>query len=284
MPRVLLTGSNGFLGSRLSELIEREKSIDLIKSVRKTDSEVSSSIKCDLTNIVEVKNMLDEVKPDIILNAAAFVPKAQSDYESSQSDANVVMVENIIENSDAIFINISSMAVYGVSDRVLHSEDEEARPETAYGKSKNNIENLLRCNISPSLSIRIPGLFGPERKSGLVYNTFKALHFERPPVLPEQPLLWAGMDVRDAADLIVKVMLTWDFSIIDRKCVNISYPGLFSINSFVEIAEKLFDKKISYNIVHPLFGFDLHMLNAVGFMPETDFSSALLRVKYDYGF
>lgn len=284
MLRVLLTGSNGFLGKHLSTKLSLINNIELFKVVRNLDGNKNTSIKCDLTDICEVKGMLEHVKPDLILHAAAFVPKTLSDYESDSSAKNVMMVENILKHSTAKFINISSMTVYGSTGKVIRSELDNVAPETVYGESKFNVEKLLKKERLSSLSIRIPGLFGQERRSGLVFNVFEALYSRKTPSLPDTPLLWAAMDVNDAAEAVVNVALSWPFEESKHKAINVGYRGIFSINSFLEIAEQLFNTTIPYNVVHPQFEFDLALLDSLNATPEKSFKEVLFRLKRDYGF
>lgn len=284
MLRVLLTGSNGFLGKHLCTKLSSINNIELFKLVRNLDGNKNTSIKCDLTDVCEVKGMLEHVKPDLILHAAAFVPKTLSDYESDSSAQNVMIVENILKHSTAKFINISSMTVYGSTGKVVRSELDSVAPETAYGKSKFQVEALLKNKRFSSLSIRIPGLFGKERRSGLVFNVFEALHSKKQPSLPETSLLWAAMDVDDAAEAIVNVALSWSFNECEHNAINVGYRGIFSINSFLEIAEQLFNTTIPYDVVHPQFEFDLALLDSLNATPEKIFKEVLFRLKRDYGF
>lgn len=283
MTRVLLTGANGFLGKELVEILEKDNSIELIKLVRSARN-CSDVVTCDLTDQESVKSLLDNVLPDVILHTAAFVPKHLSDYESDLSNKNLLMVQNLLTHSDASFINISSMTVYGSADTVIRSETDSTNPQSAYGKSKLEIEDFLSTSKSPSVSIRIPGLFGVNRRSGLLYNTLESLSRDKPLVLPSEPLLWSAMNVSDAADSIYKIMKAFIEGRYSSNLINVAYTDTLSINKFVYICEDMFDKSLSYEVEHPKFAFCTANLRTIDAVPSNNFKDSLLKLKADYGF
>lgn len=283
MTRVLLTGANGFLGKELVKVLEKDKSIELVKLVRSAQN-FSNVVTCDLTDRESVKSLLDSVSPDVILHTAAFVPKHLSDYESDLSNKNLLMVQNLLAHSDASFINISSMTVYGSADTVIRSETDSTDPQSAYGKSKLEIEDFLSTSKSQSVSIRIPGLFGVNRRSGLLYNTLESLSKDKPLVLPSEPLLWSAMNVADAAESIYKVIKAFIEGRYSSKIINVAYTDTLSINKFVDMCEDMFGKSLFYEVEHPRFAFCTENLRAIDALPSNNFKDSLLKLKADYGF
>ena len=284
MTRVLLTGANGFLGSELVKVIGQDSSIELIKLVRLAQTSDTNLVACDLTNNENVKEILVNVLPDVILHTAAFVPKTKSDYENDLSNANLLMVKNLLAHSNAIFINISSMTVYGLSDKVIRAESDDTDPQSAYGKSKLKIEEFLLNNKSMSISIRIPGLFGFERKTGLIYNILKSLSNDEHLVLPTEPLLWSAMDVSDVANSIHRVMQAFANDKYSSNVINVAYPDILSINKLVNTCEDIFEKRIPYSVEHPDFAFCMDNLEEINAVPENSFKDSLLKLKANYGF
>lgn len=283
MLTILLTGSNGFLGSALSNRLSTFKNVDLIRVTRRSEPNLSSSIKCDLTNATETKSLFQKVDPDFLIHTASFVPKTSQEYEDELTMQNIIMAENLTTYSKAKFVNISSMSVYGVSDNILYSEFQKVRPETAYGKSKFAIEKLLQNKKNSSISFRIPGLVGSQRKSGLVYNTIKSLIEMKPLKLPQEPIQWATMNISDAADSIIKALMAWDFNANSHQTINVGYQGVFSINIFLDIIEELFNVKIPYDIKHPEFEFNLELLKSLGSLPKQNLKEMLVNLKNEYG-
>ena len=70
MIRTLVTGADGFLGKEVFSILDN-KSFDAIGISRNISGE--NYIYCDLSDLANVKRILDQTKPDIIVNLAAFV-------------------------------------------------------------------------------------------------------------------------------------------------------------------------------------------------------------------
>ena len=67
------------------------------------------------------------------------------------------------------------MTVYGfVSDRAV-KENNVLNPVSMYGHGKMKAEQILIKSNRPCLSVRIPGLYGGNRNSGLVHNLIYSL-------------------------------------------------------------------------------------------------------------
>jgi len=284
MLSILITGATGFLGKALCSRLSVEENVEIYRTSRTIDSRDFFSLNCDLTNISDVREMAERVNPDLIIHTAAFVPKSKVEYECDAAALNVLMTKNLLTHLKAKIINISSMTVYGVKKEIVYSEDAEALPETAYGKSKLKVEMLLNDMDIPSVSLRIPGLIGEERKSGLVYNTFQALSQGKAPRLPDEPIQWAAMDVCDVVHSITKIAVSKTSIGSSHKAINLGYHGVTSVNHFLKIMERLYARKISYNVNHPDFKFDLRSLTSLKAEPNKSFEEALVRLKIKYGF
>lgn len=281
MARVLLTGAQGFLGAELVEKLSNEDNIELIKHSR---NKKNGFYSCDLTDNESVAEMLESIAPDLIIHTAAFVPKSLSEYESEASEKNILMVENLLSNKNIKFLNISSMTVYGsVSTEVTRSEDSILDPESKYGYSKLEVEKFLLKKENPTLSIRIPGLFGVNRKSGLIYNLLKSLSTGDEFVLPDKPILWAAMSVNDAALSISKIARAFLDKSLNYSEINVGYKDIYSINRLLDICKNNFNTKVSCQVSHPEFKFCTKRLDALGAAPNTTLMDALIKVKNDYG-
>ena len=283
MTRVLLTGASGFLGEKLSLLCEADESIDLRKLARNEVDGDASFISCDLTKRSAVTDVINKIEPDVIIHAAAFVPKALTDYNSDLSSTNLQMVENLIGSTSAKFINISSMTVYGSSITVVRDERSLLEPQSAYGEVKLEIENFLMSKCDCSLSIRIPGLFGAQRKTGLVYNLLRSLNERKKLQLPDGPILWSSMNVSDAAESIFKVTKKFISDRYKLPVINISYRDRLSISRLVRMCEEIYGVDLDYSVDHPDFEFCLKELDSLSAVPDISFRTALLKLKDEYG-
>lgn len=281
MLKVLLTGAKGFLGSAIARNISEDDDVDLILHARNASSGFTG---CNLVDANAVKSMLLEINPDVIIHTAAFVPKRLQDYKNEILNNNILMVENLVNNSDACFINISSMTVYGKSEAIYRNEESETNPESLYGINKLKIEEYLKQCGRKTVSIRIPGLFGVERKTGIIYGLLSSIYKNEKPKLPSEPLLWAAMNVDDAAESILKVFNKISCGDFDRDIINIGYRDVLSINKLINACCEISDLDIKTEVMHPEFAFNLALLERLEAVPACSFKSALIKVKSDYGF
>lgn len=247
----LVTGATGFLGRRL--VAELECSLDNVFGVSTNGTQ--KTIGCDLQIRKSVKALVNECRPDCIVHCAANVPKTSSDYKnSSLGKSNLLMTENILEASDCPIIYISSMTVYGSSSSGPVCEVAKCMPENHYAKSKFDCERMIKASGRAGVAIRIPGLFGMPRRSGLVFNLISSALTGCDITLPSVPVSWAGIHAADAvkriADFLPKA--TKGFSEVNLGCA-----GGTSINHLVDLVNDIFESNIETSIKHPVFEFDL---------------------------
>ncbi|WP_448546859.1 NAD-dependent epimerase/dehydratase family protein [Thalassotalea fusca] len=266
--RVLVTGAQGFLGSHIVSRLAKQ-GIEVIGLTRQD---------CDLSDLNQVKQTVSNLNAELIIHCAAFVPKSLLEYESETlTEKNILLIDNLLDSTDCPIVYISSMTVYGSNGVTLKKESESPYPESAYAQSKYQGELCLKRSERNALSIRIPGLFGDGRASGLIYNNLKKASQGAELSLPDKPLLWAAMDVEDAAQSIVKIIKQYRFNGFD--IINLGYSDAYSINKLVDIVNQLFNGKFSYDVVHPEFQFELTKLKELKANPEVVLFDAIQKYK-----
>jgi dTDP-4-dehydrorhamnose reductase len=126
--KILLTGVNGQVGHALmSELTEYE----LIGLTRQD---------CDLTNPDQIKQVIDQHQPDLIINPAAYTKVDQAEDEPELAfqinrDAPCVMAEKAREYHIP-FIHFSTDYVFDGEKEGAYQEDDPTHPLGVYGRSK----------------------------------------------------------------------------------------------------------------------------------------------------
>jgi nucleoside-diphosphate-sugar epimerase len=252
--RILVTGANGYLGNKIVSKL-RLKGIDVITTSRKDGDDIG----CDLLEINQVHELILITNPNRIIHCAANVPQSQFEYNDYKNAMlNLLMLDNIIAESECPIIYISSM----MADN----------PTSEYGKSKAIGEKHLRSDGRLALSVRLTGLFGLPKHSGLVYNTIHRFKTDCVSILPAFPLVWAAMNVNDAAESVAILAIS---DINKYETVDIGYRDIYSIDSFYRLVCALYDKKYDYNVVHPLVKFDLMIADKYGAVPKIDFRDAI---------
>lgn len=270
--RILVTGAQGYLGGKVVKQLLLG-GLDVVATGKRKAENIHY---CDLTNLAETRAMISLVRPDRIIHCAAHVPKSQLEYKNHKNvNESLLMLENLISSCRCPLIFISSMSVYSSAQRGPAQESHTFQPENIYGQGKLRAENFLRKHTYPTMSIRIPGLFGDERKSGLVYKVIHALKYDLDlPRLPNQPVLWAAMHVNDAASGIVKLS---EAPIKNHQIINFGYRGKFSIDNFLRIASDIFGRDIFYKVEHPEFEFDLSRADIFDIVSNKTLRDVLIR-------
>lgn len=126
---ILLTGKNGQVGWELARALLPLGRIHAF-----------GHAELDITDAAAVRRKLDEVRPDAIVNAAAYtaVDKAESEPEQAHA-VNAVAPALLAEESakrGALFIHYSTDYVYDGAKAVPYVETDATNPLGAYGRSK----------------------------------------------------------------------------------------------------------------------------------------------------
>ncbi|MDR1582270.1 MAG: dTDP-4-dehydrorhamnose reductase [Prevotellaceae bacterium] len=152
MKKILVTGANGQLGSELKKLSKNVK-FDFVF----TDVD-----ELDITDIQECAIFFDKVKPDFVINCAAYtaVDKAEADKQLAWK-INVDAVKNLVISCslhDSYLIQISTDYVFDGKSYVPYIEKDLVAPLSEYGKSKAAAE-LEVLSYPKSLVIRTSWLY-----------------------------------------------------------------------------------------------------------------------------
>ena len=149
----MVLGCNGLLGQKVSELIARGTSCELILCSRSEKPLAPIPdvpyVRVDITKRREVRNAVAEWEPHAIVNAAAMtnVDKCETEKELAWK-INVGGVENIVEaarRTDATVVHVSTDYIFD-GKAGPYSEDDRPRPLNYYGRSKLASENHLRAS------------------------------------------------------------------------------------------------------------------------------------------
>ncbi|OUR61400.1 dTDP-4-dehydrorhamnose reductase [Colwellia sp. 39_35_sub15_T18] len=154
--KILVTGANGQVGSELLQA-------DLIN---KYNAQVIGCDRAllDITNIDNIKAMLNQEKPDVVINAAAYtaVDKAEEEIDLAFT-INEKGSENlaIICNELAIpLLHISTDYVFDGAKNSAYDENDAPNPTGIYGKSKLAGEQAIIKNHPMHYILRVAWVFG----------------------------------------------------------------------------------------------------------------------------
>lgn len=145
---ILVTGSNGQVGSEIKEL-SKDYSYNFFFTTR-DDIDITS--KDDIKNFCRINNI------NVIINCTAYtaVDKAESDIENADlvNREAVKKLALISKELDIKLIHISTDYVFDGKNFKPYCEEFKTNPQSIYGKTKLDGENEL-ININPLNSIII---------------------------------------------------------------------------------------------------------------------------------
>ena len=150
--KILLTGKNGQVGFELA------KKLSALGEVIATDRE-----ELDLTNPEAIRQFIDQTKPDIIINPAAYtaVDKAESETDLAYQ-INVTAPEVLAEKAaelDIPLIHFSTDSVFDGLKKEAYVETDPTNPQSIYAKTKCEGEEKVRTH-SKHIILRTSWVFG----------------------------------------------------------------------------------------------------------------------------
>lgn len=152
--RILLTGGNGQLGRELFDLARASG-----HEIRSTGRE-----ECDITDLGDVHAALEEARPDVLINCAAWtkVDAAESDSDGAHR-ANALgprVLAAACAARDVLIVHMSTDYVFDGIATVPIDEWQTARPRSVYGMSKLAGENEIRTLARRHQVVRTSWLYG----------------------------------------------------------------------------------------------------------------------------
>jgi len=153
MPKVLITGVAGLIGSHFSAyLADKGYQVfgvdDLSGGYRDFIPSMITFYELDLSDRDELAKLFIDVKPDYVYHFAAYAAEGLSPFIRNFNYQNnlvcsINVINECIKNSIKKIIFTSSMAVYGIGNPPF-TEEQIPHPEDPYGISKYAVEMDLR--------------------------------------------------------------------------------------------------------------------------------------------
>jgi len=151
MKTVLVTGSNGLLGQKITEKVLTDKSMNLIATNRGqnryavTEGYVYETM--DILDVEQVEFVLKKYKPDALIHTAAMT-NVDTCHEDSDAcwQLNVEATQNLASLCEKLGIHFIYVSTDFVFDGLNgpYQEEDEPKPVSFYGKSKLEAERVTQ--------------------------------------------------------------------------------------------------------------------------------------------
>ena len=159
--RILLIGSRGQVGQEL------QKTLPLQGEVMAVDR---SSL--DLTDGDRIRDVIRDVEPDIIVNAAAYTAVDKAETEQPLANAINTMAPGIMaeeaETLGAFLVHISTDYVFDGRKNTPYLEEDEPNPQGIYGESKLWGERRIQQVSDRHVILRTAWVYGTQGKGNFV--------------------------------------------------------------------------------------------------------------------
>nr|WP_322062769.1 dTDP-4-dehydrorhamnose reductase [Paraburkholderia sp. J63] len=158
---ILLTGINGQVGFELARTLQGLGNVVALDRSR-----------LDLSNLDQVREVVREVKPGLIVNPAAYtaVDQAESDVALAMrlnAEAPAVLAEEA-KRIGAAMIHYSTDYVFNGTKDGLYAEDDPVDPQNVYGTSKLEGEQAIAASGCAHLIFRTSWVYGARGKNFLL--------------------------------------------------------------------------------------------------------------------
>ena len=257
--KVLITGSRGYIGNRLCQILRKDykNKIDIIGLDTNFYQFKKKLEKKIITKDIRDIKISDLENIDSVIHLASLSNDPLGSLnESLTKDINHLATTKLAKFAKKMnvkrFIFVSTQSVYGISKykkKTIKENDENIKPITEYAKSKLKAEKdiLKLANDKFCVTILRPStVHGPSEnfRSDIVLNNLSASAFTKKKIIintngkPYRPVLF----IDDLCNIIISCLYK-EGKIIQKKIYNVGYPDKnFSILQIAEMVKKVFNK------------------------------------------
>jgi len=151
--KILVTGSTGLIGTQLVKDLDEEN--EIFSCYKNLKPEKGIPVKLDLTNPKDIKDIINEIKPNVIIHLAAM-----TNVDMCETEQDLAMKINAQATKDlatesakhkTFFLYVSTDYIFDGKEG-MKSEEDSPNPLSFYGKSKLAGELALN-NLASSWAI-----------------------------------------------------------------------------------------------------------------------------------
>lgn len=158
--KILVLGKNGQLASELYDLAPSYATFNFV---------FLGSAECDITNDFQLRSCLKQVKPDVVINCAAYTLVDQAEDEPERAFAvnyqGVLNLNRAAEEGGFRYIHISTDYVFDGEAIKPYRTDSITNPIGIYGLSKRRGEEVVLSSSADAIIMRTSWVFSSHGKN-----------------------------------------------------------------------------------------------------------------------
>ncbi len=170
--KILLLGKNGQVGWELQRILQSlgavlaldRRGANLSDDPWSAEPKTLAALHGDLSDPTRLVETILLLRPDVVVNAAAFtaVDKAESESELAYlvNAETPAAIARICDQIGALLVHYSTDYVFDGCSATAYTEDSPTHPQSVYGKSKLEGEEAIRAIAPRHVILRTSWVFG----------------------------------------------------------------------------------------------------------------------------
>ena len=179
----------------------------------------------DITDTLSVESALNEFAPEVVINCSAYTAVDAAEEDELMAEAlNVNAIHvlvNVCKRHEIFLIHVSTDYVFDGKSKNPYIETDLTNPQTVYGKTKLEGENVVLKSDLPSILIRTSWLYSPFGKN--FYKTIRQRIEEQSILNIVNDQIGVPTSALDLARVLLKMA---------EKNNEITKPELFHVSNF----------------------------------------------------
>lgn len=212
--KIAIIGANGQLGTDLAEVLSEEHEV-----IGLTHGDI------EITDIDSVKKTIDSLKPDILLNTAAYhiVPEAEKfpDKAFLINGSATLNLARVCQDTNTRFLHYSTDYVFDGAKGSPYTEEDRPNPLNVYANTKLAGEYFAQNYCDQAYVVRVSGIYGrvPSRaKGGNFVSTMVKLAKEKPEVRVVNDEILTPTPTKEIARSTADLIKTDSFGLYHMSC------------------------------------------------------------------
>ena len=212
--KLVIIGANGQLGTDLQEVLSSEHEV-----IGLNHSDI------EITDVHSVKKALSSLKPDLVLNTAAYhiVPDAEKfpDRAFHINGTGTLHLANVCQDLNIRLVHYSTDYIFDGKKQKPYTEDDCPNPLNVYANTKLSGEYFALNYSDKSYVIRVSGIYGKvpcRAKGGNFITTMLKLAKEKPEVRVVSDEILTPTPTVDIAKNTAALIKTEAFGLYHMSC------------------------------------------------------------------
>ncbi|MBD2210971.1 dTDP-4-dehydrorhamnose reductase [Nostoc linckia FACHB-104] len=243
--RILLTGVTGQVGWELQRTL---MTLGEVITVERSAS--NPSLQIDLAQPETIRRTIREIKPDLIINPAAYtaVDKAESEPDLAMAINGIApgIIAEEAKRIGAAVIHYSTDYVFDGNKTTAYTEQDQPNPQNIYGQTKLAGEQAIASVGVPHLILRTSWVYSRRGKNFLLTMLRLAQEREEIRVVDDQigAPTWSRMIAEATAQIIAQAAQNIsEFLAVKGGTYHLTASGKTSWYEFAKAIFELEDKK-----------------------------------------